>query len=76
MQTTKIRSIGDSLGLIIPKTMLDNMSLDKGDKIHVVPTETGLMLLPYDDGLEESMKAFEVGRRKYRKALKELSNPI
>ena len=72
-KTTKVRSIGGSLGTIIPREILDEMHVQNGDELLVVKTDQGIMLTPYNPDFEEAMVAFERGRRKYRNALRELA---
>lgn len=72
-KTTKVRSIGGSLGTIIPREILEEMHIQNGDELLVVKTEQGILLTPYDPDFDAAMAAFEQGRRKYRNALRELS---
>ena len=70
---TKLRKIGSSLGAILPKEILDELSVGNGDELLVIRTENGIMLTPYDPDFEEAMAVFERGRKKFRNALRELS---
>lgn len=70
---TTIRRIGNSSGLTIPKDLLDRQHLEEGDRVHLVETEEGLLLTPYDPDFEEAMEAYEEGAKTYRNALRELS---
>ncbi len=70
----KVRKIGNSLGLIVPKELSDLMHVKEGDTLHaVVDANGGVRITPYDPHFEDAMKAFEHTRRKYRNALKELA---
>jgi putative addiction module antidote len=73
MQTLKVRKIGNSLGIIIPREMQETLRVEEGDVLYSSPTEQGVELTPYDPDFEVAMKAFERTRRKYRNALKELA---
>ena len=68
-----IRQIGNSHGTTIPKSMLDKFHIHAGDKIHLIETETGILISPYDPDFEESMALYQKGTRKYRNALRELA---
>lgn len=70
---TTIRRIGNSSGLTIPKDLLDRLHLEEGDHVHLVETEEGLLLTPYDPDFEEALEAYEEGAKTYRNALRELS---
>jgi putative addiction module antidote len=67
--TVKLRKIGNSLGLILPKDIAVRLRLSEGDMLHVIPDTEGARITPYDPQFEASMAAFEHTRRKYRNAL-------
>jgi len=69
----KIRKIGGSLGVIIPKEELNRMHLKEGDEIFGLPDDDGLHLQARDPLFERKMKAFENTRRQFRNALRELA---
>jgi putative addiction module antidote len=71
---TTIRRIGNSSGLTIPKDLLDRQHLEEGDRVHLVETDEGLLITPYDPDFEEAMDAYEEGAKTYRDALRTLSN--
>jgi putative addiction module antidote len=61
----RIKKIGNSLGLILPKDLLARLKLKEGDKLFVVEqTERGIKLSPYDP---KHAKAMEIARRSFRK---------
>lgn len=72
-QALKLRKIGNSLGLIIPREMQEALRVSEGDMLFSSFTEQGIQLTPYDPDFEVAMQAFERTRRKYRNALKELA---
>ena len=70
----KLRKIGNSLGLIVPKELSDLLHVKEGDTLHaVIDPQGGVRLTPFDPQFEAAMAAFEQTRRKYRNALKELA---
>lgn len=71
--TVKLRKIGNSLGLILPKEVAEQLRLSEGDELHVIPDAEGARLTPYDPEFKAAMKAFERTRRKYRNALHTLA---
>lgn len=71
--TVKLRKIGNSLGLILPKEIAEQLHVGEGDLLHVIRDADGARLTPYDPGFDASMEAFEHTRRKYRNALRTLA---
>ena len=69
----KIRKIGGSLGVIIPKDELERMHVKEGDELYGIPDKDSLRLQALDPSFERQMKAFEHTRRRYRNALRELA---
>ena len=72
-QALKVRKIGNSLGLIIPRDLQKALQIKEGDTLFSFSTKHGIQLTPYDPDFEVAMQAFERTRRKYRNALKELA---
>lgn len=73
MHTLKLRKIGSSVGVILPKEILDKLHLIEGDEVFADTNTEGLQLTPYDPEFEETMKAFDKTRKKYRNALHQLA---
>jgi putative addiction module antidote len=60
----RIRKIGNSAGVILPKDLMARLDLKEGDKLYVVDgAERGLKLTPYDP---KHAKALEIARRSFR----------
>ena len=72
--TMKLRRVGNSLGLIVPREISAHMHAGEGDEVHLV-TEPGggVRLLPYDPNFDKAMAAYGRTRRKFRNALRELA---
>lgn len=73
MQTIKITAIGNSAGIILPKEVLAQLGVDKGDSLSVVRTPNGIELTPYDPTFDEQMKVARDVMARYRNALRELA---
>ena len=69
----KIRKVGSSAGVILPKDLLDHLKLGIGDELSVRQSEEGLELSPYDADFERKVSAFERSHRKFRNAYQELA---
>ncbi len=71
---TRIRAIGNSAGTTIPKSMLEKYHLAPGDRVHLVETERGILITPFDPEFAEAMRLSEEGARRYRNAMRELAD--
>jgi putative addiction module antidote len=71
--TVKLRKIGNSLGLILPKEVAEQLHVGEGDTLHLVTDAAGAHLTPFDPNFEAAMEAFEQTRRTYRNALRKLA---
>src|SRR6266436_3947473 len=52
----KIRAIGSSSGVILPKEILDRLNLGEGDELFCVEVGKELRLSPYDPDFEKAME--------------------
>jgi putative addiction module antidote len=71
--TLKVRKIGNSLGVVLPKDVLAKLKVGEGAELTVTETPGGLILSAYDD---EVARQIEIGRdlmKRYRNALRELA---
>jgi putative addiction module antidote len=55
MVELKLKSIGNSVGVIIPKEMLAKLGLGQGDSLYAIETPEGLRLSTSDPVFEEQM---------------------
>jgi putative addiction module antidote len=70
---TKIIAIGNSFGIILPKTTLDHFNLQKGDAVRVSEGPEGIVLNPYDAEFSAKMEVSNDILRRYRNAFKKLA---
>jgi antitoxin MazE len=70
---TTIRAIGNSAGATIPKAMLERYRLAEGDRVHLIETDQGILITPYDPTFAEAMSVYEEGAKRYRNAMRELA---
>lgn len=71
--TIRLRKMGNSVGLILPKDIADHLHVTAGDVLHVVADGDGARLTRDDPTFEIAMKAFGRTRRKFRNALHQLA---
>ena len=69
----KVTTIGNSVGVILPKEALQHLKVDKGDTLTLVESESGYELTAYDPAFEEEMNAARKVMKRYRNALRELA---
>lgn len=73
MSALKLTQIGNSVGVILPKEVLARLKLEKGDTVFVTEAANGLMLTPYDPGLDAQLKAGREFMREYRDTFHQLA---
>jgi putative addiction module antidote len=74
MTSLKIRQVGNSLGVVLPKDVLVKLNVKDGDSLFLVETPDGsLKITPYDPEFDAQMRAAREGMNEYRNALRELA---
>ena len=74
MHTLKLTQIGNSVGVVLPKELLSQLKLEKGDTVFVTEAAQGaVMLTPYDVGFEAQMNAARKIMKERRHVLRELA---
>ena len=73
MISVKLTQIGNSVGVALPKAVLERLRAAKGDSLFLVETPEGFMLTPYDPDLARQMEAAEAVMREDRDVLKALA---
>lgn len=68
-----MRKMGGSLGLTLPKDLVEHLQTAEGEQLHAVKTEQGVLLTTFDPEFERAMEIYQRGARKYRNALRELA---
>ena len=70
----KLRKVGNSVGLILPKQALARLNADEGDPVFLTETtDGGFRLTASNPEFARKMKIAEGLSRRYRHALKELA---
>ena len=73
MSTLKLRAIGNSIGVVLPKEILARLKVGEGDTLHVVETKDGIMLLPLDPNVAEQIRLGREVMHQYRDTLRALA---
>lgn len=71
--TLKITTVGNSIGVILPKDILTRLRVSKGDTVYVTETPKGVELTAYDEQFARQMEVGERVMRKHRDVLKRLA---
>ena len=69
----KVVTIGNSVGVVLSKEILDKLRVQKGDSVFAIETSKGIELTPYNPELAEQMKIAEQVMREDRDALRKLA---
>ena len=71
---TKVRKIGNSLGIVLPKEAIAQLKVKEGAKLYLTEAPEGKVELTAGDAdFAEIMNVAEKGMQQYRNALKELA---
>jgi putative addiction module antidote len=69
----KVTTVGNSVGLVLPKDILAKLRVSKGDSVFAIETPNGIELTPYDPAIARQMDVAEGVMRKHRNVLKKLA---
>ena len=69
----KIRRVGNSLGVVLTRDLLDTLGVEEGDSLFPVRTPEGILLTAYDPDFAEALEANRSYMRRHRDALRGLS---
>ena len=71
---TKVRKIGNSLGIVLPKEALQAMKVKEGATLYITEApKSAVQITPEKENFSEMMDIAEEGMQRYRNALRELA---
>jgi putative addiction module antidote len=73
MTKVKLTTVGNSIGVVLPRDVLTRLRMGKGDVLTVVETPRGIELSPYDPEFEKQMDLAEEIMREDRDVLRKLA---
>jgi putative addiction module antidote len=73
MHVLKLIQIGNSIGVILPKEILANLKLGKGESLFLTETPEGYVVTPNDPVFEQQMSEAQRIMKKRRAVLRELA---
>lgn len=69
----KLTTVGNSVGIILPKELLEKLRVGKGDTLQVLETPNGIELTPFDPEFARQMDVAERVMREDRDVLRKLA---
>ena len=69
----KITTVGNSVGIVLPKDILARLRVEKGDSLYATETPDGIELRAFDEEFAEDMEMAEKIMRDNRDLLRKLA---
>jgi len=69
----KLRKVGNSVGVVLPKELLAHLKAGEGDTLSVTETQDGVRLTAKNPEFAKTMAVFDGLSRRYRNTLRELA---
>jgi putative addiction module antidote len=73
MVKLKLRAVGTSTGVVLPKETLHHLKVSQGDTLFALETPDGYLLTPFDPAVEEQLKVGLDLMAKYRDVFRALA---
>ncbi len=73
INTLKLTTVGNSVGVVLPKEILSKLRVEKGDTLYVVETPEGIELTAYRPDFAAQIDAAEEVMRENRDVLRKLA---
>lgn len=69
----KVRKVGNSLGVILTKDVVESLGVAEGDELFAVRTPDGIQLTPYAPDFAKAIESTRDYMRRHRNALRDLA---
>jgi putative addiction module antidote len=73
MHQVKVTQVGNSLGVVLPKEVVERLGIARGQMLSLSETTNGIELSAFDPEFEEQMRLAEEIMDRYRDTLRELA---
>lgn len=73
MHTLKLTQIGDAIGVILPREVLERLKLGKGESVFLMETPDGYAIVPYNPALDGQIQAGREFMREHRDTFHQLA---
>lgn len=72
-QKVKVRKIGGSFGVLLPKEITEAMTLHEGDELFISVSRDSIQLTPYNPDFDSALKDARAFMHSHRDAFQELA---
>lgn len=72
--TLKVRRLGGSLAVVLPKSITETLAISEGDDLYVTLTPEGFNATPYDPDFDAALEAARAFMHDYRDTFKALAS--
>lgn len=69
----KITTVGNSVGIVLPREILERLRVEKGDSLFATETPNGIELRAFDEEFADDMVMAEKSMRENRDLLRKLA---
>jgi putative addiction module antidote len=69
----KLRPLGSSVGVIIPKEILGSLNVAEGDTLYLTQSQDGYRLVAHDPNFPKVMEVYKEVAKDYRNTLRQLA---
>jgi putative addiction module antidote len=69
----KLRAVGTSTGVVLPKEFLNRLKVEKDDHLFAIETPEGYLLTPFDPEVEEQIAIGRKTMKRYRETFRALA---
>ena len=69
----KVRKVGNSLGVLLTKDVVESLGIAVGDELFAVKSHDGIRLTPYDPDFAKAIESNRDYMKRHRNALHELA---
>lgn len=73
MSVLKVTTVGNSVGVILPKEILERLRVKRGDSLYVIETKNGIELTAYNPEFARQVETAERVMREDRDSLRKLA---
>jgi putative addiction module antidote len=71
--TVRVRKVGNSLGILLTKDVIEVLGVTEGDQLYAVRTPDGIRLTPFDPDFATTIESTRDYMRRHRDAMHELA---
>ena len=71
--TVKVTTVGNSIGIVLPKDVLERLHIEEGDTLYIRETPGGVQLTPYKPEFARVVRAGRRATSNYRSTLRKLT---